>query len=58
MIKLLEVTYRYRNIGRIAIGQGENYTTCCLPYLSKQKVLDNDPKAKQQSFIKRNSKRN
>ena len=49
----------YDNVWKIAIGQGDNYTTGCLrdcPYfekcykltaidLSQQKVLDVDPKA-------------
>ena len=52
----------YDNIQKIAIGQGDDYTTSCLldyPYfqeyykmiatdLSKQQVLDADPKAIQQ----------
>ena len=52
----------YNNIRKIAIGQGDDYTTCCLlDYnyfknyykmividLSKQQALDPDPKAIQQ----------
>ena len=52
------------NIRTIATGQGDNYATgCLLPYnylksyyemiaidLSKQQVLDADPKVKQQQF--------
>ena len=52
----------YDSIGKIATGQGDNYTTgCLLDYnyynmiaidLSKQQVLDADPKAIQQvNFI-------
>ena len=53
---------RYDNVGKIAIGQGDDYTTgCLLDYnyfnkyykmiaidLSKQQALDADPKAIQQ----------
>ena len=59
-IKNNKVTYD--NIRKIAIGQGDNYSTCCLldyPYfkgtykmiaedLSKQQALDADPRAIQQ----------
>ena len=52
----------YENIRKIVIGQGDDYTTCCLlddPYfadtykmiavdLSKQQALDADPRAIQQ----------
>ena len=56
------MTKRYENIRKIAIGQGDDYTTGCLldhPYfkdhykmisidLSKQQALDADPRAIQQ----------
>ena len=56
------MTKRYENIRKIAIGQGNDYTTGCLldhPYfkdhykmisidLSKQQALDADPRAFQQ----------
>ena len=56
-IKKNKVTYE--NIRKIAAGQGDDYTTCCLldyPYfrdtykmiavdLSKQQALDTDPRA-------------
>ena len=58
----------YENIGKITIGQGDDYTTgCLLDYtyfkkyykmiavdLSKQQVLDADPKAIQQINFKAN----
>ena len=69
-IKNNKVTYE--NIRKIATGQGDDYTTCCLldysyfmdTYkmiavdLSKQKVLDADPKAIQQINFTANLDRN
>ena len=62
----------YENIRKIAAGQGDDYTTGCLldyPYfkdhykmividLSKQRVLDADPKAIQQINLTANLDRN
>ena len=62
----------YENIRKIATGQGDNYTTCCLldyPYfknhykmiaidLSKQQALDADPRAIQQINFTANLDRN
>ena len=45
-IKNNKVTYK--NIRKIATGQGDDYTTGCLLDFSKQQVLDADPRAIQQ----------
>ena len=46
----------YDNIRKIAIGQGDDYTTSCLPAidLSKQQALDADPKGMQQINFTKN----
>ena len=69
---IYSVTKTYENIRRIATGQGDGYTTgCLLDYtyfkenykmiavdLSKQQVLDADPRAIQQINFRKGRKYN